>query len=330
MSTVPPEEPDKGYTSSEFWVTVGGQLLAVLALIGIVPTGDMDKLTAILVKGVTSAFGLAAAAFMAWKYIQERSALKKAALEKSADLKIARMRVDAEAAAAYKDRTSRSLMPALLAFLFLAGSAHAQPQYAVVKIPSHGVSATVIWTQPGATYLLGCGHGYESHHGKDFLHKPMTIETPWRRQPTNPRITLIAVDFREDLSLVRVDEGPWPYSVAVTPEPFIPKELVSAGYDHMRGLVAAPTQLCTAYTRQRPVEGRSGGGLIDSEGRLAGVCQGYEVRPGGRGMYVDARTVRSFLARQGWRPTGGSPGVPQAGLPSPAVPAIPLPSPGGC
>lgn len=204
-------------------------------------------------------------------------------------------------------------------FIYLPGTVGAQHHLSVVKISSHGISATVIHTAPGKTYLLGCAHGYQAHRGQDMRRKPMTIEVPWQPTPRPAKITLVAVDFDADLSLVRVDDGPWPHCVSVTTKPFFPKELTSAGYDRMKGLTAVPVQRCVLYTRERPVEGRSGGGLIDADGWVVGVVMGYELIPGGRGMYVDAKTIRSFLTRQGW---GGPPtAAPELGTtPQPPVP----------
>src|SRR5579864_7891146 len=48
------------------------------------------------------------------------------------------------------------------------GTAATSITNAVVRIPSHGASATVIYTDRGKTLLLGCGHAYQG--GERFKH----------------------------------------------------------------------------------------------------------------------------------------------------------------
>src|SRR5689334_17957136 len=45
---------------------------------------------------------------------------------------------------------------------------------AVVRIPSHGASATVIFTEKDRTFLLGCAHAFQ---GRDRL-KPIVLDIP--------------------------------------------------------------------------------------------------------------------------------------------------------
>jgi hypothetical protein len=122
-------------------------------------------------------------------------------------------------------------------------------------------------------------------------------------------IKLLAVDYERDLSLVRLNVGPLPYAAPVAAREYgYGRNVVSAGYDHMEGetvahvtILAVGSDRGTTYTRERPIPGRSGGGLLDLDnGRLVGVVQGYELAGQRRGMYVSLSSVLAFLGKQGW------------------------------
>ena len=210
---------------------------------------------------------------------------------------------------------------AFLFVLFVAGNAPAQEHgkyagavAAVVCIPSHGASATVIWTGPGKTLILGCGHAYEPlPDGKDMLHEPHRILVPVPQTagaPIKAKITLLRVDFKRDLSLLQLDAGPLPYVAPIAPRGFNPTidRLLSCGYD---GIQFPPHQVPEHilrvdgkiyFTDQPPDHGRSGGGLIDLDrGWLVGVCEGYTFgtpqHPGAnsQGMFITLDTIHDFL-----------------------------------
>ena len=203
-------------------------------------------------------------------------------------------------------------------------------RWAVVQIYTHGASATIIATEVGRSFLLGCAHAYEGQ----ARGKKMGLVVPWPQEAAPPRplrATLLAVDTDADLSLVLIDQGPWPWVMPVAPAGHRPaRSVLALGYDRMQlPLTAAPATVLTAttFTRERPVPGRSGGALMDAErGWLIGVCQGYEVTGQRRGMYVSHDTVLSFLRRKGY--SSLAPGAAQAPVPGPAlrVPARPCPT----
>ena len=205
-------------------------------------------------------------------------------------------------------------LAALLCFIptLRAGDA-ALVAHAVVMLPSHGVSATVIHTQAGKSLLLGCAHGYR---GND-RHKPMRFEfpAPLPGQPQRVGSRLLAVDYDLDLSLVELGAGPVAYVCPVAPRgaPHS-RQVVSIGYDEMQQPPQMrPITWLEAHgpiwqTRERPWHGRSGGGLVDvGSGLLIGVCSGYsgprdhrEIRPGSHGIYVSHAAICDFLERHGW------------------------------
>jgi len=195
----------------------------------------------------------------------------------------------------------------LLAALVLAapGQTRADPPavHAVVRLPSHGASATVIETQPGRTLLLGCAHAFEG----SARARPIRLDVPAPEAgpPKQARIALLAVDYRADLSLIQLEDGPLAYVAPVAPAGHTPgAQVLSIGYDAMRwpaqqvGTTLLTSGAGTAYTRERPGHGRSGGALLDAErGWLIGVVQGYEVGGQGRGLYVSHAAVLRFLQR---------------------------------
>lgn len=220
----------------------------------------------------------------------------------------------------------------LLAGLWLAlvsfAADPAVTPYAVVRIPSHGASATVIHTENGRSLLLGCAHAYEGQ-SRSQKHA-LDVHRPDGQQPAkNATIKLLAVDYQADLSLVELADGPLTYVAPVAPAGHRPsRQAVSAGFDEMktpltvRTATILTTERGTTYTREIPWHGRSGGGLLDSQtGELIGVVQGYEVTGAKRGMYVSHEAVLAFLRRAT---------SPQAPTPQRLLPAIPFSQPQPC
>jgi len=69
-----------GWQTSEFWVTLIGQVLALLAITGAISIGDRDKLETALTNAVTAVFTLLTSAVIVIGYIRSRTALKSAAI----------------------------------------------------------------------------------------------------------------------------------------------------------------------------------------------------------------------------------------------------------
>lgn len=224
----------------------------------------------------------------------------------------------------------RRLFLSLIAVLCLALPGDCQQPssvpatWAVIRIPSHGASATVIWTGDGQSWILGCAHAYEGASRT----KPMTFDMPAPEggQPKPARSHLMACDYGLDLTLVKIDAGPLPYVCHVADPGTRPgRNVLSAGYDDMkmpatvRTATITGTSGTTTWTRERPWHGRSGGALIDADaGRLIGVVQGYtgpksraEVVPGANGMYVSHATIINFMRKAGFRFGNEQPTLPQ-------------------
>jgi hypothetical protein len=200
----------------------------------------------------------------------------------------------------------------ILFCLLLWARAQAASKDAVIRIPSHGASGTVIATAPGRSLVLGCAHMFTG----GMARKPLVFDVPSPSPGGQVRVgtRLLAVDYHADLSLMELNAGPLAYVCPVAPAGFQPGTCLSVGYDEMR----FPAQVHLAhivwsdrqmtYTLEKPWHGRSGGGLIDEQsGYLVGVVQGYEGWSSGRGIYVSHASVLSFLQRhqqigQEWRP----------------------------
>jgi hypothetical protein len=181
----------------------------------------------------------------------------------------------------------------------LAGLAEAQGEHAVVRIPSHGGSGTVIETRPGRSLILSAAHLFSGSNRYKRMTFDMPSPAPGQAQRVESR--LLALDSQMDLSLIEIDVGPLPYVCAVAPQGYRPGECISVGYDNMRlPPQKRPAHIAsqsgpTTFTRERPWHGRSGGALIDrSRGYLVGVVSGYSST---RGVYASHSAVLSFLAR---------------------------------
>jgi hypothetical protein len=192
---------------------------------------------------------------------------------------------------------------ALILALCQVGAASPNAALAVVRIPSHGASATVIATAPRRSLLLGCAHAFQ---GADRA-RPIRLDVPVKSTTGNVKpavIILLALDTTADLSLLLLNDGPLPYVAPVAPPGHQPgRQLLSIGYDGMR--LPAERQPATlliqdraiTYTRERPAHGRSGGLLLDVDaGYLIGVVHGYEISGQHRGLYVGHAAILRFLA----------------------------------
>lgn len=197
-----------------------------------------------------------------------------------------------------------------------AGIAQAGPEDAVVCIPSHGGSGTIIGTGEGWTYVLTCWHCFPDAASQ---RKPITIDVPkaWahRQAGHGVGIKIIALGNKDvDVALLRINYGPVPNVVPIAPRNHkITAECISIGFDSMRyPAQVRPARIVKAdslifWTDARPWHGRSGGALIEkSTGYLVGVTHAYsgprnhvEYYPGANGLYINHTQVFNFLVKAG-------------------------------
>jgi hypothetical protein len=190
------------------------------------------------------------------------------------------------------------------------GLVHADPPDAVCRLTviagkhvSCG-SGTVIAVEQGRSSVLTCAHLFGGGNGRILLDAPM----PNAGAPAQVGVRLVQLDHAADLALVEVGAA-LPYTCPVGET--TGRRLLSCGYDYARGYPGTRT-LATPlgvrgnwlWTRELPVDGRSGGPLIDVErGTLVGVCHGYQCTPYGcSGMYVCLDSIHEFLGSRGGSP----------------------------
>ncbi len=183
------------------------------------------------------------------------------------------------------------------------------PTLAVVRIKSHGASATIVWTTKDKSYLLGCAHMLEDDRGRpspEVRGRKFVIDGPAQTHAARKLAAarLLAWDHSLDLSLIEIDNGPFHYVPVASKGHKPSRNTRSLGYDNMAWPVTnhlatiLSVDGMTTYTREKPWHGRSGGGLIDVEARvLIGVVQGYEVGGGQRGLYVSHAAIVMFLEK---------------------------------
>jgi hypothetical protein len=68
-----------GFFTSEFWTTAASQVLALLALVGLIKSADLPGLQEAVAKCVAAAFVFAANAWVVIAYIRSRTEVKQAA-----------------------------------------------------------------------------------------------------------------------------------------------------------------------------------------------------------------------------------------------------------
>ncbi len=73
-----------GWQTTEFWLTLVPQALALAVLVGLVAPADRETLQGAVINAVTAVGALATSATAIWKYIQARTELKTVASEENA------------------------------------------------------------------------------------------------------------------------------------------------------------------------------------------------------------------------------------------------------
>lgn len=218
---------------------------------------------------------------------------------------------------------------------------------AVVRIPSHGGSGTVIETGPGKTKILSAAHVFRDPKTGKINPNLIKIDVPDPGDGTlvphkaPMQVTKVTTFQTSDLALLEIDDGPWPTTCPVAPPGHQPgRNLLSVGYAKMQTPAAQVRSTLTngilgndrTFTREPPTPGMSGGALIDLDaGVLIGVTSA--INSFGQGCYVKHSDILAFL-------NGGSPSPPnvvnpkgyirieedRSGTPAPP-PMQPLPAP---
>ncbi|HMC64351.1 MAG TPA: serine protease [Gemmataceae bacterium] len=226
---------------------------------------------------------------------------------------------------------SLSVRAALLVWSLASHAAVAAPldeaYLAVVQMPSHGASGTIVYTASDETIVLTVAHAFEGA----ARNRPMVVLVPRPEGAGIEKrvgIRLVAIDARADLALVRLGTGPLGRSARVAPRGFNGPLTwaYSCGYDGMQlPAVWARTRIRgsqgqTTFTEQTPGHGRSGGALFDAgTGYLVGVVQGYTLERPPVGLYASLTSIHAFLDRNGFGRVLGD-AEPRGSLPEAAGP----------
>jgi hypothetical protein len=203
------------------------------------------------------------------------------------------------------------LFCALLLLHLLCDDVGAAPPDAVVRIPSHGCSGTIIATGPGESWVLTCAHAFAGRARS----KPLTIDVPspsgGRTSGSRAKPEIVRLDEQGDLCLIRLPAGPLDYFAPVAESaPGVGEIVEAVGYEEMRKpAYRMRTRIVGegdhfTLTSERPIPGMSGGPLL-AGGSVVGTCTGYESTRYGRGLFVRLYVVRGFLGFELRVPRGG-------------------------
>ncbi len=167
-------------------------------------------------------------------------------------------------------------------------------------------TGTIIDVRADEALVLTCGHLFRDSQGKGAI----SINLFGADGPKTVSGRLISYDLSRDLGLVSIRPG-----VPVRASRIAPKghpiargnRVISLGCDNGEKPTVRQTHV-TAIDRYdgppnieaagMPVEGRSGGGLFDSQGHLIGVCFAADSRDN-EGLYAGLASIQAELDRLG-------------------------------
>ncbi len=168
---------------------------------------------------------------------------------------------------------------------------------------SHG-SGTIIDARQGEALVLTCGHIFRDSQGKGKI--LIDVFGPQSVQKIEGQ--LLSYDIKRDVGLISFRPG-----VPVTVAPIAPPghrllpgdKVVSVGCDHGAAPTARESKVTSlnkfsgpanVEVAGQPVQGRSGGGLFDSEGYVVGVCNAADPADN-EGLFAAAGTLHEELDR---------------------------------
>jgi len=167
-------------------------------------------------------------------------------------------------------------------------------------------TGTIIDSRQGEALVLTCGHIFRESQGKG----PITVDLFSGEQPVAIAGQLISYDEDRDLGLVAIRP-----TTTVEVSPVAPRgyklgrgqRVVSLGCNNGQQPTANSTHVVdidryaepsNIEAAGMPVEGRSGGGLFDEQGRLVGVCYAADAAAD-EGVYAGLDSIHAELDRLG-------------------------------
>jgi len=169
-------------------------------------------------------------------------------------------------------------------------------------------TGTVIDTHDGEALVITCGHIFRASAGKGTI----SVDLFAVGSPRTVRGQLVSYDLSRDIGFVSIIPGVEIQPVRVAPAGYPltrGAEVFSVGCDQG----SAPSVIVSRVTAidkylgspnievaGQPVQGRSGGGLFGSDGRLIGVCNAADPRDN-EGIFAGLATIHWQLDQIGQR-----------------------------
>lgn len=168
-------------------------------------------------------------------------------------------------------------------------------------------TGVIIDSRSGEALVLTCGHLFRESAGKGAIEiSTFTLGPAGAEVRQTLEGVLMAYDLQRDLALVRFKPTDPPVVAPVAPQGsrLEPGDAVtSVGCNHGENPTPWTTQI-TAINRYQghpnveaaraPVEGRSGGGLFNSQGQVIGICYAAEPK-GDEGLYASLSSIQAKL-----------------------------------
>ncbi len=166
-------------------------------------------------------------------------------------------------------------------------------------------SGTIIDARNGEALILTCGHIFRDSEGEGLIEVDLFGPDPARKIPA----TLISYDLDRDIGLIWI-RTPGPVTVAGVAPPSYKVQpgdaVTSVGCNNGDRPSARNSSVSSLdkflgppnlQVKGMPVEGRSGGGLFSSDGRLIGICNAADPTDK-EGLYAALDSVYAELDRE--------------------------------
>jgi hypothetical protein len=172
-------------------------------------------------------------------------------------------------------------------------------------------TGTIIDARSGEALVITCGHLFRDSKGKGAVMVELFAATPEGvRVVEQVPATIVDYNLDRDIGLVSIKPaGAVRVAPVASTDTLIDRgdRVTSVGCDHGKDPTALATRVTNVDRYQgppnieaggAPVEGRSGGGLFNAEGRLVGVCFAADYE-GNEGLYTALASIHDELDRLG-------------------------------
>ena len=167
-------------------------------------------------------------------------------------------------------------------------------------------SGTIIHTQNNRALVATCGHLFRGMPKT----RPISVDVfyPLGEQRVQGRILISDAD-KYDVALMTIpyEGGITPIALDINAQPIRGQRVFTAGCNHGNKPTLQKSQINSMnrydgpeniQTQGAPVGGRSGGGLVNQDGKLIGICNAADLEDD-EGFYVSAKYVHLMMQRLG-------------------------------